>query len=588
MLTTKRLFYSIILLTLYLFSGCQFDKKSEVNLQIIGTTDIHGSIFSFDFIDNKERAASLGALTGYLDSLKKQGDKELILLDNGDILQGQPPVYYYNYIDTTNPHVVSRVLNFMEYDASAVGNHDIETGHAVYDKIRDEFRFPWLAANAIDTRTNKPYFQPYTIIERSGIKIAVLGMVTPAIPNWLPEKVYSGITFEDMVESSEKWVKLIHSEKKPDLLVGLFHSGYGDNEQNQTEENAVINVAREVEGLDIIFYGHDHRLHYEEVRNNAGETVFLLNPGPNAKKAALVDLTFAKQHDKWILKSLEGDFLELNRYEPSESFQDEFKPYSEKVKQYVSKEITFLPETLQSTNALFGPSKWMQLIHEVQMDYTGADLSFSAPLSVYSTMDKGIITTGDLFKFYRFRNLLYTIRLKGREIHDYLEYSYSDWFNQMESSGDYLLKFKLDSNNKPAYSREYGHYLLDGTYYNFDSGYGIDYTVDVSKPEGDRVDIKLFSNGEPFIADNFYKVAINSYRANGGGGHLTQGAGLTKAEIKNRIITIKDEDIRYLIEDKISKQDSLKIGVEKNWKIKPYSWWNAAKTRDSLLLFNSN
>lgn len=213
MLTTKRLFYSIILLTLYLFSGCQFDKKSEVNLQIIGTTDIHGSIFSFDFIDNKERAASLGALTGYLDSLKKQGDKELILLDNGDILQGQPPVYYYNYIDTTNPHVVSRVLNFMEYDASAVGNHDIETGHAVYDKIRDEFRFPWLAANAIDTRTNKPYFQPYTIIERSGIKIAVLGMVTPAIPNWLPEKVYSGITFEDMVESSEKWVKLIHSEK---------------------------------------------------------------------------------------------------------------------------------------------------------------------------------------------------------------------------------------------------------------------------------------------------------------------------------------------------------------------------------------
>jgi 2',3'-cyclic-nucleotide 2'-phosphodiesterase/3'-nucleotidase len=588
MKTVKIFLFSLILLTVLIGIACNTGTNNNAKIQIIGTTDVHGSIFSYDFINNEERSASLGSLTSYLDSLKKNSDKNLVLLDNGDILQGQPSVYYSNYIDTTGHHIVSRVYNFMNFDAVTVGNHDIEPGHAVYDKLRSEFDFPWLAANAIDKKTDQPYFEPYTVINRSGIKVAVLGMITPHIPNWLPEKVYRGIKFEDIVESSKKWVNHIKTEENPDIMVGLFHSGYGNPETARMEENAVQDVARKVEGFNIIIYGHDHQPKNVKLENPAGDTVLLLNPGANAKKAAIADISFSKNKDGWEIESIDGEFLELSKYEPTTAFQKEFKSSEEKIKQYVGKEITYLPETLSSAGSLFGPSKWMQLIHEVQMDYTGADLSFSAPLSIYNAMEKGEITTGELFKFYRCRNLLYTIRLTGQEIHDYLEYSYRDWYNQMNEPEDHLLKFRKDSNNKPLYSQEYGHYLLEGTYYNFDSGYGIDYTVDVSRPAGDRVEIKSFTDGRPFMYDEFYKVAINSYRANGGGGHLTKGAGLDKEEINTRILNVRDNDIRYLIEEKIEEQDTLKIEVKNNWRVLPVSWWKTTKSRDSLLLYNSN
>ena len=144
-----------------------------------------------------------------------QQDQEVILLDNGDLIQGDPMSYFYNFEDTTDTHIFADALNFMGYDAATIGNHDIEAGHDVYDKFRREINFPWLAANAVNIETNEPYFEPYTIIEKKGVRIAVLGLTTPSVPNWLPEKLWSGIEFEDMIESAEKWVEIIKEKEKP-------------------------------------------------------------------------------------------------------------------------------------------------------------------------------------------------------------------------------------------------------------------------------------------------------------------------------------------------------------------------------------
>jgi len=568
-----------------LLVGCRKNDQTNNKIQIIATTDIHGSIFSYDFINNQKTRGSLGALTKYLDSLKNKDNIEILLFDNGDILQGQPPVYYCNYLDTANKHIASRVLNFMNYDAATVGNHDIEPGHAVYDKIKKEFNFPWLAANIINDKTDQPYFQPYIVIDKAGMKIAVLGMVTPAIPNWLPKEVYSGMYFEDMLISSKKWVKKIRGQEQPDLMIGLFHSGLGKLSSKDMKENAVLDIANKVNGFDIIFYGHDHQQNILKTENQHGDTVLLINPGANAKKAAVVNVSTGKSMNKTYLKRSKAGFIDLQKYEPTEEFKMEFEPFKKEIKKFVSNKVAYLPENIFAGNALFGPSKWMQLIHKVQLKHAHADLSFSAPLSIYNKLNDGELTTGDLFEFYRFRNLLYTIKLSGKEIHDYLEYSYANWFNTMNSSAGHLLNFKLDSNNQPFYSENYGHYLLNGTYYNFDSGYGIDYVVDLTKPSGERVQIKSFSNGDPFFPDQYYKVALNSYRANGGGGHLTEGAGLSKSEIDQRVMNIRKKDIRYLILEEIQKEDTLKINLEKNWKVKPFSWWKETKSKDSLLLF---
>lgn len=584
----KKISIWMLAFSFLLYLGCKDENSHPVELRFVETTDVHGSLFSYDFINNKVDPGSLGALSKYLDSIRGKDNREVVLLDNGDILQGQPPVYYDNYIDTSGMHIAAQILNYLNYDAGAVGNHDIEPGHAVYDKIKKEFKFPWLAANAIDTKTNKPYFKPYTVIEKAGAKIVILGMVTPAIPNWLPKEKYEGIRFEDMKKSAEKWIKIIKSREKPDMVVGLFHSGLGNVNEKKMKENAVLDVAEKVDGFDIIFYGHDHGKNMLKVQNQSGNSVWLLNPGANANYAAVADVTLKKKNNEFYLQKIETGFVNLNDYEPTNHFKSSFENYKNEIKDFVSEKVTYLPEDLMGGNALFGPSKWMQLIHEVQMKYTNADLSFSAPLSIYDKLEKGDVTTGDLFKFYRFRNLLYSIQLSGKEIHDYLEYSYADWFNTMNSTNEHLLKFKLDSSQKPAYSQEYGHYLLDGTYYNFDSAFGIDYVVDVSENEGERVTIKGFSNGEPFKMDQRYKVAINSYRANGGGGHLTKGAGLNKTEIERRIINVRDKDIRYLIMNQLEKNDTLNLKLHKNWEVHPVNWWKKTKLKDSLLLFKQN
>ena len=194
----------------------------------------------YDLLNDTTTNSSLAQVHTYVVAERYQPNQEVILLDNGDILQGDPLVYFYNYEDTIDTHIYAEAMNFMNYDAATIGNHDIETGHSVYDKFRKEITFPWLAANAIDTKTGEPYFEPYTIIEREGIKIAVLGLTTPYIPNWLPEILWEGIEFEDMVETAEKWISIIKENEKPDLIVGLFHAGVDytyNNEKADTYKN---------------------------------------------------------------------------------------------------------------------------------------------------------------------------------------------------------------------------------------------------------------------------------------------------------------------------------------------------------------
>ena len=189
-------------------------SAQTINLKIVETSDVHGAIFPYDLRNNRPSASSLAQVMTYLNQERAKENQLIILLDNGDILQGDPIVYYYNFEKTDTIHIYADVMNYMQYDAATVGNHDIETGHNVYDKFSDEITFPWLAANAVNTSTSEPYFKPFTIIEKEGIKIAVLGLITPAIPKWLPEKIWEGMEFHDMIESAKSWIKEIKTKRK--------------------------------------------------------------------------------------------------------------------------------------------------------------------------------------------------------------------------------------------------------------------------------------------------------------------------------------------------------------------------------------
>ncbi|HSV88995.1 MAG TPA: metallophosphoesterase, partial [Bacteroidales bacterium] len=167
----------------------------EVRVHLIVTSDIHARIFPYDFANDKPLNASLAHVHTLVSIARARPESNVILLDNGDLIQGTPAGYYANFVQQERENLFSRVMNLMQFDAATVGNHDIEAGPEVYNRLIKEFRFPYLGANVINTETGKPFFIPYTVIERQGVRIAVLGLTTPAVPTWLPEKLWQGMSF---------------------------------------------------------------------------------------------------------------------------------------------------------------------------------------------------------------------------------------------------------------------------------------------------------------------------------------------------------------------------------------------------------
>lgn len=528
------------------------------NINVIYTTDVHGAFFPFDYVNQETSNNSLAQVCTYVNSVRDTAEN-VILLDCGDILQGTPATYYYNYVDTISGHVASKIMNYMKYDAGCIGNHDIETTHSVYDKFVHDCNMPILGANAIRTSTGKPYFEPYKIFTVAGKKIAVLGLITPYIPHWLHESIWSGMTFDDMVESSEKWIKYIKENEHPDVVIGLFHSGVDFNYGNQSadtykNENAVALVAQKVAGFDAILFGHDHKLYNKTIKNPLGNDVALCDAGVGARNVGLVTININKEGNKRV----KTDLISVVGLQPDPKFMHEFAPQMLAVKAYSHKKICNLKNDVFAYESLFGSSAFVDMVQTSMMKHTGADISFSAPLLIDTELEAGPITVGKMFSVYRYENKLYLLELKGKEIKNYMEYSYDLWIqNPAENNGNIL---KVD---------KYGR--LINRSYNFDAALGIDYTVDVTKPKGERIKIKSMSNGKPFDIEAKYKVSVNSYRGNGGGGHLEFGAGIPKDQIQNRVIKSINKDLRYLmIQDFMEKGDVTAKPVG-NWRFIPES-----------------
>ena len=568
-------------------------QSQVVKFKIIETSDVHGAIFPYNFTSDMPSSSSLAHVHSYVKQERKKEQQQVILIDNGDILQGDPSVYYYNFERTDTTHLLARVMNYMNYDVATVGNHDIETGHPVYDKFLEELDFPWLAANAIDISKKKPYFQPYHIIERNDIRIAVLGLITPGIPNWLPPKIWSGMKFDDMIITAKKWVSIILEKENPDLLIGLFHAGVdhtydGQSAETPRNENASQLVAELVPGFDIVFVGHDHQVWNYKVENSVGDSVLILGPSSRSRSVAVANINFIFDKDKnsWN-SSASGEIVKIENLSPDEAFMNNFSEEFEIINAYVSRPIGKFSETISARESIFGNSSFVDLIHKIQLELTEADLSFTAPLSLRSEIKKGPVYVKDMFNLYRYENLLYTMELTGQEILDYLEYSYGGWFNTMKSKDDHLLLFEKDAEGNLIFSNRSNAPMLKNRYYNFDSAEGINYTVDLSKPAGNRISVKSFTDGTPFTLSEKYKVAINSYRGNGGGGHLTKGAGISKNELTERIIESTEKDLRYYMMKWIEEQKSVSPVQIINWSLQPSELVKEAIERDDKLLFGN-
>lgn len=526
----------IINVVVLLLSSCEAKLKDNTySIDIVTTNDLHGKYFDSLYVDGKANQSSLANLSSFLKEFRESG-ADPILLDIGDHLQGDNAAFYYNFVDTIQPHIFSRVIRYLDYDAIVVGNHDIEAGHSVYDKVREELGIPYLAANALIEGTEESYFEPYTIIKRNGVKVAVIGMTNPNIPSWLPKDKWSGLEFVRVVPLAQDIVNQVIAKEKPHVVILAIHAGLGSGEESDFENEGRYS-AKVIKGIDIVICAHDHREAIEFVDGADGNKVLLIDGSARAKLANKINVEIKVEKGVVVDKKITAEHIALGKdYAPDSEYVSYFKEDYKAVQTFTSRDVAEIVEDIQIEKALSGPSEYMTLIHKLQLASTGAQISFAAPLSSRGVIEKGVVNYQDLTTIYPFENLLYVMELSGKQIKDFLEYSYEGWINKSTPT------------------------------YNYDSADGIIYNVYKKRKYGERVEIISMSDGKPFDMEAKYSVAINSYRASGGGDHITKGVAIPKDDIESKYVVKKYKDIRSLLFNYLESEKVVKPEINNNWK----------------------
>lgn len=386
--------------------------------------------------------------------------------------------------------------------------------------------------------------------------------------------------FADQVKTIKKYIPEI-LESEPDMIVALIHSGSGakDGGYNAMSDNVGYQVAREVPELDLVLLGHDHQQLLDSVVHQNGKVTYLLNPANDANSVSHTVVTFHDHKNGQSSITLSPKIVSLEGIHPDPSLLMGFEEQEQAVRDFVSQPIATLTQSIDAKSAIFRATPFTDLIHQLQFFvFPEAEISFTAPLDFDVKLNKGDIAVRDLFKLYRYENALYLMNLTGEEIRKTLEESYDRWIQTMVSPDDRLIQ--IDE------SKLGGQYLATkNPSFNFDTASGITYIVDVSKQKGERVQIKKVGDAD-FNPNKQYKVAINSYRGNGGGGLLTQGAGIPSDELRSRVIKSTDKDLRFYLIDFFKRYNPYTPSIHAQWTFEPREWTEQAISRDSTLLFS--
>lgn len=505
--------------------SCSCSERT-VRVELAATNDTHGALFPRGYTEDVSHRSSLASVCAYMDSLRSaEGEDRVILIDCGDHLQGDNATYYFNYVDSTGEdHLLSRVFNFMDYDAVVVGNHDLEAGHPVYDRLRDGLDCPYLAANAVRTEDGKAYFDRYAVMERDGLRVAVIGFTNPNVKSWISPDKYEGMDFVPVDSMAASLVREVRRLEKPDAVILAVHCGLGEVDVPSIENNALY-LAAHVPGIDAVISSHDHRSLATKVMGADGDSVSVVESGSKARGVSRLSISAVKRGNRLVSLDITPSVADVSHLKPSGRYMDEFGEDWQAVYGFSNRVIGRLTAPLDMSYRKDRRSDYLALIHYVQLSCPGVEISFTAPLVSEGIMPAGDLRYNDLFTLYRFENLLYVVEMTGREVQDYLEGAY----DKRITGSDYL--------------------------YNYDTAGGLIYTVDPSKEKGSRVRIVSMWDGTPFDASRKYRVAMTSYRASGAGGLLAE-AGLDREKMSSRILEIYPE-IRVMLCEFIEEQGDI-------------------------------
>lgn len=541
-------------------TGCS-SRHGTVTIRLVGTSDVHGSIFDTDCLTGEERRGSLAKFSTFLNRQRKEY-KHVVYLDAGDNLQGSVDVYQDVTAQLHRTSLPAQAFSILGCDASVMGNHDFAVGVASYERFFRGAEFPVLGANACFEETGD-YLPPYRMLNRGGVRIAVLGLTTPIAKYALPSDCVGELELLDVVETARQWVPYLKEEKKADVVIGLLHTGLQNGrvlEDIGVYENSVRRLISQVPGFNVIVYGHDHQARCLKEVDCNGDSVLLLNPGEKVSRTvvATIDVVFDDKENPSVTAS--GSLVDISAEEPDKDFMNKLSGWYDDVKHYADSAVGTTSVVLEANGILWRNSTIMDYIHSIQLGYNGAQISLASPLFAVPQAASREISMRDLFSLCQGDNAMVSVMLKGSEVRDLLEYSADMFYNTVSDRSQPMLKYRESSNGNKVPRRSVSSLITAA---------GIDYVIDVTQPNGKRVRILSLSDGKPFDPDSYYRTVISSALFSSSGSALLRTTGMTLTEIQKRLNGSSAADLRYFMITDLSLRKEMDMAV----KVKPVSTW---------------
>ena len=510
--------------------------EESKTVTILQTSDLHGMVNPYDYASNKVSKTSL-AHAATIIKAERSKDPNLLLLDTGDTTQAN---YIQEFLNE-NPNPIIGALNYLDYDAWTLGNHEFNFGFSYVTKEISEFEGVTLAGNIYKADGSR-WIDAYHIFDVDGVKVAVFGIDAPHVPQW--EKTdpthYDNMTFTSPMEETGKILKEL--DGRADVVIGSIH--YGLEGEYGTEG---VRALAETYGdrIDALLIGHAHAVVDETIGG-----IPVLEPGSNGQYVSKVTITLTGSGSGWTVdkSATTGELLDCSAVTPDADFLAEFKSLHEKSLAMASREVgqvgkTFLDpvELLPGIpNAIIQDNPVIDLINKVQMEQTGADVSLAALFDSSSNLEAGPFLHRDSVKIYKYDNTLFAVKVTGKQLKAIMERQAGGFFNQYQS-GDVTVSFNPNIRM-----------------YNYDEFAGVNYEIDISKPEGQRIQNVTYQ-GKPLSDTQTLVLALNNYRYGG----LVSAGLLNESDVVYEGGAVRDMITDYVA----SLQGPLMPECDNNWKI---------------------
>ena len=535
----------VIALALVALPSDAGSAAKRVHIVILGTTDLHGNLFPIDYYTDKPDNRGLAKISTLVKQVRKE-NPNVMLIDSGDTIQGTPLEYYHNKKNNEPRDPMMLAMSALNYDSMTVGNHEYNFGLQVLEKARREASFPWLSANTYDKGTDKTHYTPYIVKEIAGVRIGVLGLTTPGIPNWENAPNYAGLEFREPLAEAQKWVPVLRTKERADVVMVAMHMGLEEdlrtgeiNPGQVPNENRAVAIAKQVPGVDFIFMGHTHRATPSVVING----VQLVQANYWGRHLARVDLYLENDGRGWRNYGRASRTVPVDdSVVPDQQLLDIGQPYNSETQAWLSRPIGESALELTARDSRFRDTALLDLIQRVQLEAGQADVSMAAVFNPEARIAQGAVTVRDIAGLYVYENTLVVLEVTGQQVKDALEHS-AKYFRPYEPGKS---PAELVDEKIPAY--------------NFDIAEGVNYVLNLAKPIGERIE-KLEYQGKPLAPTQKVRLATNNYRVNGGGGYtMYKGA---------PVVYRSSVEIRELIIDWVERHKTIPAEPTNNWRIVP-------------------